>query len=363
MRHFCVAANLSIEKGESACKTRFENDRFGGQTVPFGCLVDYFPTPSRNDTKRTSVDGVKLGIGEDDAHAAVSSSEGDCESEPDSDVVKMTESLDSCMDEEEALQFFAEAEGRAPRCHGMSLPAESSDQTGKDECFASDEFDFDKLEEFVDADRALDDEVPDISVDGSGQAQTYRPRGKFSPTSRPGVFLGYQFEVGSKWNGDYIIADLKDFKQNIAKPGVQQVKRIYLAPSKKFTFPLLPIYEKRARLLCLDDPVMLDSDICVESSGLDGDPDNFDFSEGRADGVPDEPKIDDPPAKVESSDGASVDYWEHDASSGVWTYHIGAKESYGAPRCHTRGAWDCSRSEEIDECQDQLRDLSGWRSS
>ena len=203
----------------------------------------------------------------------------------------------------------------------MSLPAESSDQTGKDECFASDEFDFDKLEEFVDADRALDDEVPDISVDGSGKAQTYRPRGKFSPTSRPGVFLGYHVEVGSKWNGDYIIADLKDFS-SVAKPGVQQVKRIYLAPSKKFTFPLLPIYEKRALLLCLDDPVMLDSDICVESSGLDGDPDNFDFSEGRADGVPDEPKIDDPPAKVESSDGASVDYWEHDASSGVWTYHV-----------------------------------------
>ena len=38
--------------------------------------------------------------------AASSGSEGDCESEPDSDVVKMQELLDSGMDEDEALKFL-----------------------------------------------------------------------------------------------------------------------------------------------------------------------------------------------------------------------------------------------------------------
>ena len=38
VRHFCMAANLTIEKGESAFKKRFESDRFAGQFIPFGCL-------------------------------------------------------------------------------------------------------------------------------------------------------------------------------------------------------------------------------------------------------------------------------------------------------------------------------------
>ena len=68
-----LAANLTIEKGESAFKKRFESDRFAGQFIPFGCLVDYFPTPSRRDIKRTTADGLKLNVGEADALAAASS--------------------------------------------------------------------------------------------------------------------------------------------------------------------------------------------------------------------------------------------------------------------------------------------------
>ena len=323
VRHFCMAANLTIEKGESAFKKRFESDRFAGQFIPFGCLVDYFPTPSRRDIKRTTADGLKLNVCEADALAAASSgSEDDCESEPDSDVVKMQELLDSGVDEDEALKFFAEIEGRPPRCHGMSLPAESSDEAGKEEWFASDEFDPEALDELDNSERLPDDDIPDITHDGTGRTQTFQPRGKFSPTSRPGVFLGYHCEVGSKWNGDYIVADLEDFKQNLSKPGVQQVKRVYLAPSEKYTFPLLPIYEKRTRSLCLDDPAMLDSDTRVEPSGGPDEPEKFDFNEGRADGIQDKDNADDPQGDVEPSHGATVDYWEHDESSGVWTYHV-----------------------------------------
>ena len=105
-------------------------------------------------------------------------------------------------------------------------------------------------------------------------------------------------------------------------PGVQQVKRVYLAPSERYTFPLLPIYEKRTRSLCLDDPAMLDSDTRVEPSGGPDEPEKFDFNEGRADGSQDKDNADDPQEDVEPSHGATVDYWEHDESSGVWTYHV-----------------------------------------
>ena len=208
------------------------------------------------------------------------------------------------MDEDEAIRFFAEIEGRPPRCHGTSLPAESSDENGKEEWFASDEFDPEDLEPYVNEGAALDDEVPDITLDGSGKAQTYRPRGKSSPTSRPGVFLGYHCEVGSEWKGGYIVADLEVFKQNINKPSVQQVKRIYLAPSEKYTFPLLPIYEKRTRSLCLDDPVMLDSDTRVDMVEHGDQGEVFDFNEGRATGTLEEPESKDAVGEVESSDGA-----------------------------------------------------------
>ena len=322
VRHFCMAANLTIEKGESAFKKRFETDRFRGQIIPFGCLVDYFPTPSRRDLRKTASDGIRLDVGEGDANAAISSSEEELESDVELDIIKMTELLESGMDEDEAIRFFAEIEGRPPKCHGTSLPAESSDDNGKEEWFASDEFDPDDLEAYVDQGHVSEDEVPDITLDGSGKVQAYQPRGKFCPTSRPGVFLGYHCEVGSKWKGDYVVADLENFKQNISKPSVQQVKRIYLAPSEKYTFPLLPIYEKRTRSLCLDDPVMLDSDTRVESVDHEDQSEVFDFNEGRVAGTSDEPESKDANDQVESSDGAKVDYWEHDASSGVWTYHV-----------------------------------------
>ena len=313
VRHFCMAANLTIEKGESAFKKRFETDCFGGQIIPFGCLVDYFPTPSRRDLRKASTDGVRLGVGEEDASAAISSSEEEIESEVELDVIKMTELLESGMDEDEAIRFFAEIEGRPPKCHGTSLPAESSDDNGKEDWFASDEFDPNDLEDYVDQGHASEDEVPDITLDGSGKVQAYQPRGKFCPTSRPGVFLGYHCEVGSEWKGDYVVADLEDFKQNINKPSVQQVKRIFLAPSEKYTFPLLPIYEKRTRSLCLDDPVMLDSDTRVESVEREDQNEVFDFNEGRVAGTSDEPESKDAVNQVEASDGAKVDYCNFNA--------------------------------------------------
>ena len=52
------------------------------------------------------------------------------------------------------------------------------------------------------------DAVPDITFTGSGRVTSYEKRGKFSATSKLGVFLGYHHEMGSQWNGDYLVADL-----------------------------------------------------------------------------------------------------------------------------------------------------------
>ena len=233
VRHFCMASNLTIEKGESAFKKRFETDRFGGQIIPFGCLVDYFPTPSRRDLKRSPAGDIKLGIGEEDANAAVSSSEEDPESDVGSDVIKMTELLESGMDEDEAIRFFAEIEGRPPRCHCTSLPAETSDESEKEEWFASDEFDPKDLDELVDEDNAPDDEVPDITIDGTGKVQSYRPRGKFSPTSRPGVFLGYHCEVGSEYGKVTILLPILRISSRISTNRVSNRSNVFILPQAR----------------------------------------------------------------------------------------------------------------------------------
>ncbi|CAE7247081.1 JNK [Symbiodinium necroappetens] len=61
----------------------------------------------------------------------------------------------------------------------------------------------------------------DITVDGSGKLPSYQRVGKFSPTSKPRMFLGYHFEIGGKWQGDYIVADLEDFKCDASRASIQ----------------------------------------------------------------------------------------------------------------------------------------------
>ena len=41
------------------------------------------------------------------------------------------------------------------------------------------------------------DEVPDITFTGTGRVTSYEKRGKFSATSKPGIFLGYHHEISS----------------------------------------------------------------------------------------------------------------------------------------------------------------------
>ena len=136
------------------------------------------------------------------------------------------------------------------------------------------------------------------------------------------MFLGYHCEVGSKWNGDYVVADLEDFKQICRSPEFSKLNVCILPRVRNTRFPYFPSTRSVPVSLCLDDPAMLDSDTRVEPSGGQDEPEKFDFNEGRADGSQDKDNADDPQEDVEPSHGATVDYWEHDESSGVWTYHV-----------------------------------------
>ena len=80
--------------------------------------------------------------------------------------------------------------------------------------------------------------VPDMTFTGSGRCASYEKRGTLSATCKPGVFLGYPQEMGSKRSGDYLVADLEVFKQNAKRPSVHQVKRVYCAPSVRDFFPI-----------------------------------------------------------------------------------------------------------------------------
>ncbi|CAE7710354.1 JNK [Symbiodinium sp. CCMP2592] len=197
-KHFCHARNIEIRDGQSAYAQRFDGAEFDGQIIPFGCLVDFFPAPARKQTRRSQKDEVVLGDGEE-----------------------------------------------------YALPAPGDDGLIDVEVG----FDEDGYLEWI------DDGDDDHSGASNGnnidqRLSSYQRPSKFSPTSKPGIFLGYHFENGGKWDGDYIVADLEDFKRDALRASVHQVKKVYCSPKEKWTFPMLAVYDKQTRSVCINDPAM-----------------------------------------------------------------------------------------------------------
>jgi hypothetical protein len=46
VRCFCFYMNMEVRRGDSAYNKRHKFGHFSGQVLPFGCLVDYYPTLS-----------------------------------------------------------------------------------------------------------------------------------------------------------------------------------------------------------------------------------------------------------------------------------------------------------------------------
>ena len=64
-KHFCHARNIELREGQRAHSARFDGKEFDGTILPFGCLIDFFPTPPRKKTRRSQKDDVVLGDGEE----------------------------------------------------------------------------------------------------------------------------------------------------------------------------------------------------------------------------------------------------------------------------------------------------------
>ncbi|CAE7541323.1 JNK [Symbiodinium sp. CCMP2592] len=235
-KHFCHARNIELREGQSAYAMRFDGVEFDGQILPFGCLVDFHPTPARKQTRRSQRDEVVLGDGEEYA-------------------------------------------------------------------------------------------VPGAEVDQ--RLSSYQRPSKFSPTSKPGIFLGCHFENGGKWDGDYIVADLEDFKRDALRASVHQVKKIYCSPKERWTFPMLAVYDKQTRSMCINDPAMqscapqsserLDASDMLELEDID---EMFALDEPTRMTEEDVRRAREAELRAESSHGGGVDYWEYDPSSHKWTYHV-----------------------------------------
>ena len=80
--------------------------------------------------------------------------------------------------------------------------------------------DYDPLADFAEEESSIAPAVP-------GEEHDHYKAPKFAPVAKPGVFLGYRFEPGGKWKGDYYVADLEHFQAGVVRPSIHQVKQIY----------------------------------------------------------------------------------------------------------------------------------------
>ncbi|CAE7251308.1 JNK [Symbiodinium sp. CCMP2592] len=270
-KHFCHARNIELRDAQSAYAQRFDGAEFDGQILPFGCLVDFFPTPARKQTRRSQKDEVVLGDGEEYALPA-----------PDDDGMI---DVEVGFDEDGFLEWVDDGE---------------DDQPGSRRGAGTDH-----------------------------RLSSYQRPSKFSPTSKPGIFLGYHFENGGKWDGDYIVADLEDFKRDALRASVHQVKKIYSSPKERWTFPMLAVYDKQTRSMCINDPAMqsaapqpserLDASDMIDLEDID---EIFALDESRRMTDEDIRQSREAELRAESSHGGGVDYWEYDPSAHRWTYHV-----------------------------------------
>ncbi|CAE7775556.1 JNK [Symbiodinium sp. CCMP2592] len=263
-KHFCHARNIELREGQSAYAMRFDGVEFDGQILPFGCLVDFYPTPARKQTRRSQRDEVVLGDGEEYAVPA-------------------------------------------PGADGLIDVEIGFDDDGY-------------LEWIDDGDNDQSSTLQGADVDQ--RLSSYQRPSKFSPTSKPGIFLGYHFENGGKWDGDYIVADLEDFKRDALRASVHQVKKIYCSPKERWTFPMLAVYDKQTRSMCINDPAMqscapqsserLDASDMLELEDID---EIFALDEPTRMTEEDVRRAREAELRAESSHGGGVDYWEYDPSN------------------------------------------------
>eukprot|EP00972_Heterocapsa_arctica_P114083 16440647-Heterocapsa_arctica.AAC.1 len=74
---------------------------------------------------------------------------------------------------------------------------------------------------------------------------------KFGKTSMPGVMLGYHVGLGGKWQGDYLVSPLEDFKSTNTGGNLRvfRVKEVVVDTTYPVQFPLSPVKDALERTL------------------------------------------------------------------------------------------------------------------
>ena len=141
--------------------------------------------------------------------------------------------------------------------------------------------DYDPLADFAEEESSIAPAVP-------GEEHDHYKAPKFAPVAKPGVFLGYRFEPGGKWKGDYYVADLEHFQAGVVRPSIHQVKQIYHNAEEPFVFPLLKAYEARTREIASYKHDRLSDPDHPSGKILPREDESFSFDEGRFDHGDDE---------------------------------------------------------------------------
>ena len=236
-KHYCFSCNIRIVQGESSYNLRHGDGHFEGMILPFGCYIDFYPTPGRMNRRK--------------------------------------------------ILF-------RPRAR-----------------------------------RAV--ETPMVPYDSRLNQEGKTP--KFEAKAMPGVFLGYHLEPGGKWKGDYIVANLQDFRAAKTKPAVLRVRKLFFSRNYGCVFPLKPLYDlKRRTIEAKEDPSFLFEGIEINDPNIGDDdhpiaprsrPRANPVDEGGDDVVEDEEaaEVEAYATSISDLEVNAADTWVFNNEDKTWTYH------------------------------------------
>jgi len=137
---------------------------------------------------------------------------------------------------------------------------------------------------------------------------------------------------GAKWNGNYPVANLSDFRKGKGRPRIQEVKRIYHNPDDGYIFPLKPLYDIKTRRVEMrlaestsTDPGHHDPNgVRPEGADVEESDYKFIFDELPSDSEDEvDPIVSKALKKLRQRDPecSYADYWEHDKEHHRWIFH------------------------------------------
>ena len=388
-KYFAVARNIENRGGGSAWSKRHAPLPFNGKLLPFGCLVDFFPVAPK--PRRVEKGGIKSAPEDRNKPADDDYWSKDEENEC---VIRIHRTprkklfdprgsncpIDVQFLADETLTIIKYLNGendsiQSTTWRNLSDPRDDQSQDWIGETyFQVDAHALERWGETVREDTSLSDDdyepmspaeieealrdcdydpLADLAEEESsiapavpGEEHDHYKAPKFAPVAKPGVFLGYRFEPGGKWKGDYYVADLEHFQAGVVRPSIHQVKQIYHDAEEPFVFPLLKAYEARTREIAsykhdrLSDPDHPSEKLLPREDG------SFSFDEGRFDHGDDEGDRQDrrkhaesdnlPEADLidlhisdESSPDKRDDYWVRFEEEKSWhRYHVKARKDF-----------------------------------